>query len=84
VLAVDDLPKDFLGRWWHIAEEVEGGFPAVVATGAIAVGFGIVAEMGVVGIGVVEFGNVVEMGVVGWGGGVIAEVEALASAPVGG
>jgi hypothetical protein len=65
VLAVDDLPKDFLGPWWRIAMGVEGGFPMVAAPGAEAVGFGIVAEMGVVvGIGVVEFESVAEMGVV--------------------
>jgi hypothetical protein len=86
VLAVDGLPKDFLGLWWHIAERVEGGFSVVVAAGVEVVGFGIVAGMGVmVGVGVVEFGSVAEMGVVvGYGGGAAAEAEALASTPVGG
>jgi hypothetical protein len=85
VLAVDGLSKDFLGLWWRIVAGVEGGFPTVVAAGAEIVGFGIVADMGVVvGTGVMEFGSVAEMGVVGYGGRVAAEVEALASAPVGG
>jgi hypothetical protein len=40
-----------------------GGFPIVAVAGATAVGFRILAEMGVVvGIGVVEFGNVGEVG----------------------
>jgi hypothetical protein len=44
---------------------VGGGFPVVVAAGAVAMGFGIVVGMGVVvDIGVVEFENVAKMVVV--------------------
>jgi hypothetical protein len=63
VLVADDLPKDFLGWWWRIAMGIGGGFPIVAVAGATAVGFRILAEMGVVvGIGVAEFGNVGEVG----------------------
>jgi hypothetical protein len=54
----------------------------VAAAGAIVVGFGIVAGMGVVGIGVVEFENAAEMGV-GCGVCAAAKAEALASSPIG-
>jgi hypothetical protein len=76
----------FLGWWWRIAVGVGAGFPVVAAAGVAAVGFWIVAEMGVVvGIGVVEFENVAEMGVVvGYENGAAVEVEGVASVPIHG
>jgi hypothetical protein len=49
VLATGDLPMVFLCQWWRIVVEAEDAFHVMAVAGIEVVGFGNVAEMGVVG-----------------------------------